>query len=578
MGRGEMSDEKRKELAPGQAVPGTPYEVLGLLGQGGMGRVYEVVHRVLGRRFVLKVLHGQLAQRSDLVQRMANEWRTLGALNHKNIVAVTDAGYTSDRIPYYVMERLDGETLADLLRREGVLSVRHAAHYVSGVLDGLAAAHALGAIHRDIKPQNIFVSAGDAKVLDFGIAKLSEGSRVVTAAGLTVGTPRYMSPEQAAGQPIDARSDIYATGLVFYELLTGRSPFSHVKEPHELVLAHISEEPARVDWVVRSLPEQVGDLLHRWLAKAPGARPPTAAAALRELAALVAGLPVDTTQTQDVTSGGAYDADTLGPAPVQPKLEPQDRAEAAPGDRTLFFGSDGPGDPKAPAEFAPTLAVPSVRPAAAGRAVVRRPLESAAKETPAPVASVVRTGGRRKPTWSIVMLSIGLAVAGAASAWLLQVSAAPHSSEEPSPEPVAESGDEPFRAAAPTPDPVEAPDPPELSPGEVADSGPKDAPVPSAEPRDPKPAVFLGPRDGASKPSPKAGPRPAAPPASAASEPPAVPTVRTVDPLAIDPFASGASGKKTPTKTMPSKPPASSTPPAPASDRRPSDALPSSGL
>lgn len=309
-----MTVPTSSRFVPGQLVPGTPYEVLGLVGTGGMGSVYDVVHSVLGRRFVLKVLHGQLKARQDLVQRMATEWRTLGQLNHKNIVTVTDAGYTSDQIPYYVMERLEGETLHDRLKREGQFEARYAATLVIGILEGLGRAHELGAIHRDIKPQNIFLSEGVAKLLDFGIAKVLDGSnRVVTAAGLTIGTPRYMSPEQAAGKPVDGRSDIYSTALVLYEMVAGRGPFSHVKEPHELVLAHITEEPARVDWVVPGLPEHFADLLHRWLAKAPGSRPPTADVAARELQALLMTLPTEVLESTQVTLGGAHEAETVGP-------------------------------------------------------------------------------------------------------------------------------------------------------------------------------------------------------------------------------------------------------------------------
>jgi eukaryotic-like serine/threonine-protein kinase len=307
-------DPNLSRFTAGVLVPGTPYEAVVLLGVGGMGSVYEVKHRVLGRRFVLKALHGQLASRRDLVARMANEWRTLGALNHKNIVSVTDAGFTSDGVPYYVMERLEGETLAELLRRVGRLEPRTAALFTLDILGGLAAAHGIGAIHRDVKPQNVFVSAGMAKVLDFGVAKLRDkASRVITAAGLTVGTPRYMSPEQAAGHDVDARTDIYAVGLVFFEMLTGRSPFSHVKEPHELVLSQMSEEPPRADWVHAAVPAEVADLIHRWLSKNPRARPHSAEAAAQELHALLGALPPSIDPTH-VTEGGQYDAETVGPS------------------------------------------------------------------------------------------------------------------------------------------------------------------------------------------------------------------------------------------------------------------------
>lgn len=579
--KGDVADLKNQELTPGQIVPGTPYQVVGLLGQGGMGRVYEVVHRVLGRHFVLKVLHGQLAQRADLVERMANEWRTLGALNHRNIVAVTDAGYTSNRIPYYVMEKLDGETLADLLLREGTLPVRRAAHFVAGVLDGLAAAHALGAIHRDIKPQNIFVSGGDAKVLDFGVAKLTEGSRVVTAAGLTVGTPRYMSPEQAAGHPIDGRSDVYATGLVFYELLTGRSPFSHVKEPHELVLAHISEEPARVDWVMRSLPEHVGDLLHRWLAKVPAARPPTAAAALKELTALVAGLTGEVTRVDDVTRAGAYEAETLGPSPVKAKGASSGGAEPL-----AAFAASVPREDREeedvapPTAFAPTLDVPQKKAARPAPRAARA--EALLRETPAPVARRASVGRAGKSPWAVVTLLVGMAVAGGTSAWLLQgilrgtfVGAGAPEEEAPVGEAAdaSSSTDEPSRQGLEQSalSPADAPSPSE-EPRAVAEPSPSATPeapalVASEEPAPARPLPRSGPDAGSSTGAPSAPVTAPVPPRAPS------PLVRTSsDPLAVDPFAVD---KKNPSRQDPVKP---RSPETSSSTRGSGSGLPSSGL
>lgn len=592
-----MGDARKQELTPGQTVPGTPYQVIGLLGQGGMGRVYEVVHRVLGRHFVLKVLHGQLAQRADLVERMANEWRTLGALNHRNIVAVTDAGYTSDRIPYYVMEKLEGETLADLLRREGTLPVRRAAHYIAGVLDGLAAAHALGAIHRDIKPQNIFISGGDAKVLDFGVAKLTEGSRVVTAAGLTVGTPRYMSPEQAAGQPIDGRSDIYATGLVFYELLTGRSPFSHVKEPHELVLAHISEEPARVDWIVRSLPEHVGDLLHRWLAKVPDARPPTAAAALKELTSLVAGLTTEVTRVEDVTRAGAYEAETLGPAPVKAPGAPSVGPPPA-----LLEVADAPSPSRGrpakeerpePTAFAPTIDAPPKKLERAGKSdrphVRAARAEALLRETPAPVARMALPGRGNKSPWAMVMLLVTMAVAGGTSAWLLQGVLRGSFSSAVTPEEEA-LVDEDAEASAPV-DEAPRPEAAPAAAASVSAQGPSDAQIDEKRGEDkapepePSPMVSAPAQTASGAPAPRVQSKPssAAPPATPTATSPSStttaaprapsPTVKTAaDPLAIDPFAVE---KKAAAKQESSKPKSTS---MTSTTRSSGAALPSSGL
>src|SRR6478736_907781 len=159
-----------EQFVAGQLVPGTKYRTRALIGSGGMGSVYEVEHTELGKLFVLKVLRAGLVERTDLAARMKNEWRALGRLQHPNIVVVTDAGSTDDGVPFFVMERLEGETLAARMRREGRLSMPLSLRISVGLLDALSAAHAIGVVHRDIKPQNVFLPAkGGVKLLDFGI-------------------------------------------------------------------------------------------------------------------------------------------------------------------------------------------------------------------------------------------------------------------------------------------------------------------------------------------------------------------------------------------------------------------------
>src|SRR6188768_3082117 len=212
------------QLSVGEQLSGTPYRVVEAVGSGGMGSVFEVEHAELGKRFVLKVLHHHLASRSDLVGRMRNEWRALAKLNHPSIVQVTDAGQLPSGLPYYVMEKLEGRNLGQWIAQQGRLAPAQAGAIMSDVLDALHAAHSAGAIHRDVKPQNIFVlDSGRAKLLDFGIAKLKDrAARVVTAGGVSIGTPRYMAPEQAEGKTVDGRADIYAAGLVLYEAIAGK--------------------------------------------------------------------------------------------------------------------------------------------------------------------------------------------------------------------------------------------------------------------------------------------------------------------------------------------------------------------
>lgn len=324
------------QFQKGQLVPGTSYRVEELIGTGGMGSVYRVEHAELGRRFVLKALHGHLASRQDLVARLKNEWRALGKLEHPNIVQVTDAGQTEQGLPYYVMEHLRGSTLAQLMMARKRLGAREACLLVVDILAGLHAAHETGAVHRDIKPPNIFVvEGGRAKLLDFGIAKLRDQSaKVVTAGGISIGTPRYMAPEQASGTVVDGRADIYATALVLYEMVVGKGPFSHIRDPNDLVMAHIGQEPERADFVDPRVPAELGDLIQRWLCKAPSSRPANAEFARRELLALAHSLPSDEQSVgEEVTVGGAYDASTMGAVAPLPE-EREGRAVPSHGPRS----------------------------------------------------------------------------------------------------------------------------------------------------------------------------------------------------------------------------------------------------
>lgn len=316
----------------GQLIAGTPYRVRGLIGSGGMGSVYEVEHEELGKLFVLKALRPQLVDRADLAARMKNEWRALGRLQHPNIVVVTDAGRTASGVPYYVMERLEGETLSARLRRDGAFSLPAALRLTCGILDALAAAHAIGIVHRDIKPPNVFLpSSGGVKLLDFGIAKLSDqAAKVVTHRGVAIGTPKYMSPEQAEGRPVDGRADLYAVALVLFELLAGRGPFAHHRDPNELVLAHIAEIPPRLDQVCPGVPAEVADLVQRWLSKDPANRPLDAGVAAREIRRLAAGFSIDEeTHSPELTAPPDSEAATRGVEP-QPDHSRKTEPQAAP--------------------------------------------------------------------------------------------------------------------------------------------------------------------------------------------------------------------------------------------------------
>lgn len=275
-----------REFQDGEVVPGTRYRVQRLIGAGGMGRVYEVEHVELGKRFVLKALQRELSRREDLVARLRNEWRALARLEHPNIVNVTDAGTSENGVPFYVMERLEGETLAQVLHRYRRLLPQHALPIAAGILEGLHAAHQIGVVHRDVKPPNIFLTGPTTvKVLDFGIAKIKDAKDVITARGLAVGTPRYMSPEQAQGTAVDARSDIYATGLMLFEMVSGDGPFDDAKDHNELLLAHLGRKAPLLSSISVVAPE-LDAIVAGMLAKDPRERPGNAQKVAETLRAL----------------------------------------------------------------------------------------------------------------------------------------------------------------------------------------------------------------------------------------------------------------------------------------------------
>ncbi|HZU81537.1 MAG TPA: serine/threonine-protein kinase [Polyangiaceae bacterium] len=202
------------------------YEVLEFIGEGGTGRVYKVRHAALARLFAMKVLRGDLARDQEIAARFIQEAKATASIRHPNVVEITDFGRLTDGVPYIVMELLLGRTLGDLMKNEGPLPPVRAAPILRQIAGALGAAHALGIVHRDLKPDNVFLLEDSAavRVVDFGAAKVVGASRV-TRDGVVFGTPHYMSPEQAGGQPLDHRADIYSLGVIMYEMFTGRVPF-----------------------------------------------------------------------------------------------------------------------------------------------------------------------------------------------------------------------------------------------------------------------------------------------------------------------------------------------------------------
>jgi serine/threonine-protein kinase len=227
-----VTEEVAEERDPRIGAEVDRYTIVRLLGKGGMGAVYEARHAKIGRRVAIKFLLPELAARAEILRRFENEAVAAGGLEHPNLVAVMDLGRALDGSPYLVMEFLQGEDCARLIRRVGPLPAARAVNIVLQACRGVAVAHDAGIVHRDLKPENLFLTdVGDGgdqiKVLDFGIAKLRpvEG-QASTRTGSTFGTTHYMSPEQARGaSDIDTRTDVWALGVVLYELLTGRKPF-----------------------------------------------------------------------------------------------------------------------------------------------------------------------------------------------------------------------------------------------------------------------------------------------------------------------------------------------------------------
>jgi serine/threonine-protein kinase len=224
------------------------YRVDRVIGGGGMGTVYAGVQQPLGRPVAIKVLRPELSSDAEIVGRFKREAELAASLSHPSIAQVTDFGVEKGRA-FIVMDLLDGESLADLLKREGRLSPRRVQRIAMQVLAALAMAHERGVVHRDLKPENVFVQRVSGmelvKLLDFGIARMVDADVKMTSTGAVLGTPAYMSPEQARGKKVDARSDVFSLGALLYEALSGKRPFGG-ENYHELMFAVVEQTPPRI--------------------------------------------------------------------------------------------------------------------------------------------------------------------------------------------------------------------------------------------------------------------------------------------------------------------------------------------
>jgi serine/threonine protein kinase len=261
------------------------YRLVERIGVGGMGAVYRAEHVGMGRVVAVKLLRPELGGKSEAIERFTREAQASARVAHKNVVAVSDFGVRDDGALYLVMEYLRGETLRERLDRVGRMSWQHAVTIARHVARGLAHAHAQGVIHRDVKPENVFLVEDDddsdfAKILDFGIARSLENDDArVTQAGFVVGTPAYLSPEQALGGTVDLRCDIYSLCIVLYEMICGRTPFGD-RPPVAMLTAHAVVDVPPFAEVAPDVevPPEVEAVVRRGLAKERGERHPDAGA------------------------------------------------------------------------------------------------------------------------------------------------------------------------------------------------------------------------------------------------------------------------------------------------------------
>ncbi|MBK3577744.1 protein kinase [Streptomyces sp. MBT65] len=281
-----MSQDGPQDRYAGRALAGGRYQLRDLLGEGGMASVHLAYDAVLDRQVAIKTLHTELGREQAFRERFRREAQAVAKLTHTNIVSVFDTGEDAldgTTMPYIVMEYVEGRPLGSVLdedvRQVGAMPADKALRITADVLAALDISHEMGLVHRDIKPGNVMMTKrGVVKVMDFGIARaMQSGVTSMTQTGMVVGTPQYLSPEQALGRGVDARSDLYSVGIMLFQLVTGRLPFD-ADSPLAIAYAHVQEEPVAPSSINRSLPPAVDALVARALKKNPNERFPSAEA------------------------------------------------------------------------------------------------------------------------------------------------------------------------------------------------------------------------------------------------------------------------------------------------------------
>ncbi|MEU9124327.1 protein kinase [Streptomyces sp. NPDC048506] len=475
---------------PGPQTSGVPrlgnrYELRELLGRGGTAEVHAAHDLRLDRGVAVKTLRSDLVGDPESLARFRREARSAASLNHPSIVAVYDTGEDlvgGAHVPYIVMERVDGATFADLRPRGERLPPGRALELTAGVLAALAYAHRGGIVHSDIKPANVMLTRdGAVKVTDFGIARLVEVQGAASAPHTTVvGTPPYLSPEQARGEAVGAPADLYSTGCLLYELLTGRPPFLG-DGVIDLVLQHVEATPEPPSAHVPALPPACDALVLRALNKAPGDRHRDAEAMLRDVERVLAGLSPGLT-VPGAGHGGPAHGGASGAAPASRSPD-----TASPGLHTAPTQVIPTADPTqadltqaGPTRVAPaadpTLVFPAADPPVAAPAPGRR-----------------RDPRRRRGVRTAALLGSGLAVLAAvlAGGYALTVADAAGAGDREAGAAVSDAGS----SSSPAPEPPKEPSSGERPPGEGA-SGPRTVQVPDLLGRRPAQARAAAERAG----------------------------------------------------------------------------------
>jgi len=378
------------------------FRVARLLGRGGMGTVYLAEHPVIGSKVAVKFLHESMAENAQVVARFYDEARAVNLIGHENIVAIYDLSLLPPNRYYFVMEHLEGETLTARGRR-GPIAARSALTILLQLCDALQCAHERGVVHRDLKPDNVFLvsRAGRSdfvKLVDFGIAKLrgAGASPGRTAAGLIIGTPEYMAPEQCDDGSIDARTDVYALGVIAYELFTGRLPFQGRTVP-QLLLAHLQQQPPPPSRLVPDIEPGLERIILQALEKDPAARPKDMAAVGAALRAVLDGFEISAALAM---AGAAAAAASSPPSPPQQPApaERTTRSTQAPPAATPAPVGGPPTSTSAPGQAASAAKTISAPPPAADRPPIAPPSPPpAAPPPPAASALVERPGGQAGP-------------------------------------------------------------------------------------------------------------------------------------------------------------------------------------